>query len=199
MDENELILIAKAGDLDAFNQIVLNHQVVAYNYACSILFDPPAAEDCTQEAFIKAFQSLSSFHGNSFRAWFLRIVRNVCYDELRRRKSHNVLSLEYKNIFGEEVERRDLIIDRSGSVEEIAEQNEVRSTLHRYLNDLPVIYRSVLLLVDILDFDYSEASTALNIPIGTVKSRLSRGRLALSLSLNSINNFLPQTTLVRGV
>jgi RNA polymerase sigma-70 factor, ECF subfamily len=198
MDEMGLILQAKQGELDAFNQIVLKHQDAVYNYAYSILFDAAASEDCTQDAFIRAYQHLSDFRGSSFRAWLFTIVRNVCYDELRRKKSHQIFPLVYKNQSGEEIERQDLLIDKSRSVEEIIEQDELRATLLGYLNALPDKYRSILELVDLLDFDYSEASEALNIPMGTVKSRLARGRHYLSRSLQTKVDHLGRPVTVGG-
>jgi RNA polymerase sigma-70 factor (ECF subfamily) len=86
MDENDLIRSAKEGEVGAYNQIVVMHQDVAYSYAYSILQDPQAAEDCTQDGFLRAYLHLHDFRGGSFRAYIFRIVRNTCYDELRRNK-----------------------------------------------------------------------------------------------------------------
>jgi RNA polymerase sigma factor (sigma-70 family) len=85
MDESALIQDARAGDLDAFNRLVLAYQELAYNLAFRMLSEQEAAADVTQDAFISAYKSLGSYRGGSFRAWLLRIVTNGCYDELRRR------------------------------------------------------------------------------------------------------------------
>jgi RNA polymerase sigma-70 factor, ECF subfamily len=195
MNNDELILSAKQGNLDAYNQLVLMHQDTVYNYVYSIIYNRQAAEDCTQEAFLKAFLHLRDHRGGSFRAYLLRIVRNACYDELRRSKSHTILPSVFQNHYGETLERQDLLAYPEISVEEKIEWAELRSTLRHHLDALPEKYRSVLVMVDLLDFDYAEASRSLNIPIGTVKSRLTRGRLQLSRSLQGSKDLLPQYTL----
>ena len=101
MDENELIKRAVGGDLDAFNQLVLRHQEVAYNVACRILADEHAAADATQEAVISMYRKLESYRGGSFRSWFLRIVTNACYDELRRQRRRPTVPIEPETDEGE--------------------------------------------------------------------------------------------------
>ncbi|MBP7040096.1 MAG: sigma-70 family RNA polymerase sigma factor, partial [Anaerolineaceae bacterium] len=86
MGEQDLIELAVGGDLDAFNRLVLQYQDAAYNAAFRILSDPAAAEDATQEAVISMYRKLNTYRGGSFKSWFLRIVTNACYDELRRRQ-----------------------------------------------------------------------------------------------------------------
>jgi len=86
MDEIALIKSAQQGDLDAFNTIILHYQDAVFNTALRILGDEDQAQDAAQEAFISAFQSISSFRGGSFKAWIMRTVTNACYDELRRQK-----------------------------------------------------------------------------------------------------------------
>ena len=85
-EESILAKQAQAGNLEAFNQLVLKYQGVAFNVAYRILTDSAAAEDATQKAIISAFQNLKSYRGGSFKAWLLRIVTNSCYDEFRRQK-----------------------------------------------------------------------------------------------------------------
>ena len=79
-DEENLISLASEGDLDAFNQLVLMHQNLAYHHAYAILGDLALAEDAEQDSFIRAFQSMAGFRGGSFRAWILKIVTNSAYD-----------------------------------------------------------------------------------------------------------------------
>ena len=86
VDENAIVEAAIKGDIEAFNQLVLAYQVLAYQHAYSILSDPELAQDVTQESFIKAFHALKNFRGGSFRSWLLRIVTNSAYDILRRSK-----------------------------------------------------------------------------------------------------------------
>jgi len=86
MDETALIKLAKKGDLDAFNNLILAYQDTVYTLAYRMLHSDPAAQDATQDAFISAYEKLSAFRGGSFKAWMLRIAANKCYDELRRWK-----------------------------------------------------------------------------------------------------------------
>ena len=81
-NEETLIRLASQGDLEAFNQLVLIYQNIAYNHAYALLGDPALSDDATQESFIKAFQNMGNFRGSafSFRAWLLRIVTNSAYD-----------------------------------------------------------------------------------------------------------------------
>ena len=88
-DEN-LVKIATRDDLEAFNQVVLRYQNVAYHHAYTILKDSALAEDATEDGFIRAFQSLAGFPGGSFRPWILKIVTNSAYDALRRMKRHPI-------------------------------------------------------------------------------------------------------------
>jgi len=85
MDEAAIIDAAKEGDLDSFNHLVLAYQNLLYSQAYRMMGEYNAAEDATQDAFITAFRKLNTFRGGSFKAWLLRIVTNLCYDELRRR------------------------------------------------------------------------------------------------------------------
>jgi RNA polymerase sigma-70 factor, ECF subfamily len=193
MDEKVLVRSAKQGDVEAYNQLVLLHQDAAYSYAYSIMQDPQAAEDCTQDGFLRAYLHLRNFRDGSFRAYILKIVRNACYDELRRNKRFMNFTKNIQKGDGETVEHMDLLVDPESSVEEKVEQIELSSLLSRHLDALPDNYRSVLYLVDLLEFEYVQASFVLNIPIGTVKSRLARGRLLLSRSLNRRKELLPQS------
>ena len=104
MDEQALIRDAQAGDLDAFNTLILHYQDSVYNTALRILGDEDHAADATQEAFISAFKSISSFRGGSFKAWLMRTVTNACYDELRRQKRRPTTPLEPDTDDGEEMD-----------------------------------------------------------------------------------------------
>jgi RNA polymerase sigma-70 factor (ECF subfamily) len=189
--ESALIGEASKGDLDAFNQLVLLYQDIAYYYANSVLGDAAAAEDSAQESFIKAFQKIRSFRGGSFRAWLLKIVTNTAYDFLRRTNRHPVQSLFPKDEYGEEIESHAWLVDPSVSVEEAVEQAEIAKHLYQLLDELPEIYRSVLTLVDLYDLDYGEAAEILNVPLGTVRSRLSRARIQMRKKLQGDFDYFP--------
>jgi len=178
-DEGTLVNLAINGDVESFNQLALNNQDLAYNHAVAMLGDPAAAEDATQESFIKAFQGLDRFRGGSFRGWLLKIVTNSAYDVMRRSRRHPNQPLFPTDEDGEEIESAAWLVDPSASVQSTVEQNELSKDIYRVLDELPDVYRSVLTLIDVHDLDYTEAAQALKVPIGTVKSRLARARLQM--------------------
>lgn len=177
--EEDLFLLEEAvkGDVDAFNQLVMAYQDITFHYACSILKDPALAEEASQESFIKVYRNLSRFRGGSFRAWFFRIVTNQCYDVLRRIKNRPAYRLFPEEVEGEELDSAGWLRDPEASVSEIIERKEEANSLYSILEELPALYRNPLILVDMFEFDYKDAATALNIPLGTLKSRLLRARL----------------------
>ena len=182
-EEESQVLAASKGDLEAFNQLVLSYQDLAYNHALLILGDPASAEDATQESFIKAFENIAHFRGGSFRAWLLKIATNVAYDIWRRFRRHPIQPLYAEDENGDEIESVSWLSDTSPSVSALVEQNELAREIYRALDDLPDAFRSVLTLVDLYELDYTEAAQALKIPIGTIKSRLARARLQMKKKL----------------
>jgi RNA polymerase sigma-70 factor, ECF subfamily len=160
-------------------RLVAAHQNEALRLALSILHDEADAEDALQDAMVSAYLKYATFRGVSFRAWFLTIVRNRCYDELRHKGSHPVSSLDYNYNTCENSDDLDAASYRSQkglSPEQWVEQQEAVEAVCRCVERLPVDYRKAIILVDIQGMDYSEAAQALGRPVGTVKSRLSRGR-----------------------
>jgi RNA polymerase sigma-70 factor, ECF subfamily len=178
-DEESLVLAASKGDLEAFNQLVLTFQNLAYNHALSILNEPASAEDAAQEGFIKAFQSMNTFRGGSFRGWLLRIITNCAYDSIRRYRRQPIQPLYPLDDEGDEADSPSWIADPSASVQGAVEQHELSEDIYRLMEELPDAYHSVLMLVDVYELDYVEAAEALKIPLGTVKSRLARARLQM--------------------
>ena len=184
--DETLALAASKGDLDAFNQLVLSYQDLAYHHAYSLMGDPSSAEDVAQESFVKAFQGLNRFRGGSFRSWLLRIVTNYAYDILRRSQRHPSQPLIPMDDNGEEWESASWLTDPSASVQDVVEQAELSEEIRALMEQLPEVYRNVLTLVDIYQFDYSEAAETLRVPIGTVKSRLARARLQMKEMLKDV-------------
>lgn len=176
---------ASNGDMDAFNELILTHQNIAFNHAWALLGDPALAEDATQDSFIKAFQGIRSFRGGSFRGWLLKIVTNSAYDILRRARRHPTQTLFPEDENGEEIESAQWLADPNTSVQSTVEQNELSKDIYKAIDDLPDVYRSVVTLIDLHELDYVEAAQALKIPVGTVKSRLARARLKLKEKLKS--------------
>ncbi len=191
MDEVALIGLAREGDLDAFNRLVLEYQDMAFNLAARMLGDDDAAEDVTQTAFLSAYRNLASFRGGSFRAWVMRMVSNACYDELRRRKRRPTISLEPVNEDEEEIESPAWLADDAPSPEVELERAELDQALQTCLHGLPEEFRAVVLMVDVEGLDYQEVSQATGKPLGTIKSRLARARLKMRDCLRQYWELLP--------
>lgn len=191
MDEAALIRDAQHGDLDAFNRLVLAYQDAIYNTALRILSDEDLAADATQEAFLSAFRSLSSFRGGSFRGWLMRTVTNACYDEFRRKHRHPTTPLEPVTDDNEEMDTSRWLADPAMSPEEQFETAELEHAIQHCLEALPVEFRAVVVLADVQMLDYSEVAAALKKPLGTIKSRLARARLKLRECLQAFRELLP--------
>ena len=187
MEEIDLLRAATQNDLESFNQLILKYQNMVYNQAYRILQNPDIAEDITQDTFIIGFQKLIQFRGGSFRAWLLKIVTNLCYDEMREWKRATLLSLEPVNDDGESIEEPIWLRDPGMLPEETVERHELQSVLEQGLNKLPHFYREAVQLVDIQQLSYKEASFVSGISIGTLKSRLARGRWQLRNNLASLD------------
>jgi RNA polymerase sigma-70 factor (ECF subfamily) len=187
-DEPNLISRSCEGDLDAFNVLVERYQRPLYNLCLRMLGAPEPAEDATQDAFIHAFRSIKTFHGGSFRAWLFRIGANACYDEMRRRRARPALSLdEPRGGEGQPIDVR----DPAPRLDELVERLELAELLQDALSRLPSGQRLAIVLADVHGFDYSEIAVAMECSLGTVKSRISRGRSQLRLILRAHGELLP--------
>ena len=193
MDEAALILDAQRGDLEAFNRLVLAYQDLVYTQAYRMMGESEAAEDAAQDAFIAAFRKLGSYRGGSFKAWLLRIVTNLCYDELRRRKRRPTTPLEPIDNDDEEIESPRWLSDPNGTPEDQTERLELARALQRCLDQLPPEFRAVVTLVDIQGMDYIEAAESMAKPLGTVKSRLARARMRMRDCLQGFWELLPES------
>ena len=179
-DEPDLVARSRQGDLEAFNRLVQRYQTPLYNLCLRMLGSPQGAEDATQEAFISAFRAIRSFQGAAFRAWLFRIASNACYDELRRRKSRGAQSLDEP----QRGDERPLDVPAKGfSLEERAEQQELGRLLQAALLEIPADQRLAVVLCDVQGLDYAEIARAMNVSLGTVKSRIFRGRAHLRVVL----------------
>jgi len=191
MDEPALIHDAQKGDLEAFNRLVLAYQDYLYNAALRIMGDDALAADATQEAFISAFRGLNSFRGGSFKAWLMRTVTNACYDELRRQKRRPTIPLEPAADDDEEIESPRWLADSSMSPAEKFEADELEHAIQHCLEDLPVDFRTVVVMADLQGMDYAEVAIVSRVPLGTIKSRLARARLRLRECLQGFGELLP--------
>jgi RNA polymerase sigma-70 factor (ECF subfamily) len=188
MDEQVLIEAARRGDLPAFNQLILSYQGMAYNLAYRILGEGEAAADATQDAFVKAFRNLGQYRGGSFKAWLLRIVTNVCYDQLRSLQRRPASSLEDVATDGEHTGQ---LIDAAELPADYALRKELGAVIQRGIELLPAEQRTVLVLSDIEGLSYEEIATVMNTSLGTVKSRLSRARAKVRDFLLAHQELLP--------
>ena len=191
MDESGLIADAQRGDLEAFNRLVLFYQDMVYTQAYRMMGEQAVAEDAAQDAFIAAYRKLGTYRGGSFKAWLLRIVTNICYDELRRRKRRPTTPLEPLDDDNEEVESARWLADPGESPEDSTERGELRRALQQCMNGLPEDFRTVVVLVDLQGMDYTEAARVMGKPLGTVKSRLARARTRMRDCLRGYGELLP--------
>jgi RNA polymerase sigma-70 factor (ECF subfamily) len=191
MDEPNLIAAARQGKVDAFNELVLAYQHQVYNLAYRIMGDPASAADATQEAFISAFQHIGGFRGersSSFKSWLMRIVSNGCYDELRRHKRRPATSLED---FDLDEDAHPALVNGGEALEERAERQEMAQVIQAGIQTLPPDQRIALVLSDVQGFSYQEIAETIDVPLGTVKSRLARARGELRDYLRSQRELLP--------
>lgn len=176
-EEQRLVTASQSGDVEAFNQIVRLYEGRIYNLCYRMLGSADAAADASQDAFLSAFRNIQRFRGGSLRAWLFRIATNTCYDVLRLRKRHPTTSLDLS--FDESDEPVFDPPDQGESPEEFAMRRELSGAIQRGLFQLPEDQRIVVILCDIQGMSYEEIAQITQSNLGTVKSRLSRGRSRL--------------------
>ena len=184
LNEPELIERSRRGDLEAFNTIVAAYQNQVYGLCLRMLGSPQAAEDAAQEAFISAFRNVGRMRGESARPWLLRIASNACIDEHRRRRRRPQVSLDVASQ-EDEPERPLEVADPSAGPEQQALRGELREALQAELLSLPSDQRLAVILCDVEGLSYDEIATTMKSSVGTVKSRISRGRARLRESLRA--------------
>ena len=190
MDENALIQSARKGDLNAFNTLVLAYQHQVYNLAYRIMGEQAAAGEAAQDTFISAYKNLKSFRGGSFKSWLLRIVTNACYDDLRRRKRRPATSLD--EMLGDQ--EGDMEVDvpsADDGPETVMQRREMIDLIQTGITTLPDDQRVTLVLSDVQAMSYEEIAEITHTNVGTVKSRLSRGRARLREYLQAHGELLP--------
>ena len=178
--EQEAAIVRKVlgGDANAFETLVLEYEKNVYNIALRMTGNSEDAADMTQEAFIKAYNSLQSFRGDSkVSVWLYRIVSNVCLDFLRSKNRRPTVSLSVEDDDGEDAQLD--VADESQSPELLLDRKLTRDSVRRGLDSLPPDYRQILLLREIQGLSYDEIAQALSLEVGTVKSRIFRARKRL--------------------
>ena len=174
--DEELVRRYLAGDERAFSLLVERHQTRVFNVALRVLGDPDDARDAAQDAFLSMLRKLSQFRGDSaFTTWLHRVTVNSCYDILRKRRRQPMLRL-----VGDE---DDPIPETGPPVADHADATVDSIDVSRALLLIPEEYRVTLVLADIQDVPYEEIARVLDVPMGTVKSRVHRGRIALARAM----------------
>jgi RNA polymerase sigma-70 factor (ECF subfamily) len=169
--------LQKQNKLARFEEAVLPHLDAAYNLAHWLTRSDTDAEDVVQEAYLRAFKFFGGFHGADGRSWLLAIVRNTCYTWMQRNRSPE-LSVPLDDEL-HEIESRDL------NPEALLLQSADNQMVRQALEELPVEFREVLVLRELEEMSYREIASITDLPLGTVMSRLARGRKRLQQALTN--------------
>jgi RNA polymerase sigma-70 factor (ECF subfamily) len=187
-DEEWLIERARRGDLEAFNRLVDRYQVAVFNLCLRMLGRRESAEDATQETFLSAYRAIGRLQGSHVGAWFLRIAANCSYDELRRRKRRPASSLD--DLLDDPDRPLPLPANDRGPEEESL-RSELRQSIERALLSLPADQRLAVVLCDVQGLSYEEIAEVMRSSLGTVKSRVSRGRAKMRALLRDAREPFP--------
>lgn len=186
LQEQKWVKAARRGDQDAFEQLVLAYQKRVFALTLRMCGNPEDAAEAAQEAFLAAWQGLNAFREEaSFSTWLYRLASNASVDLLRREGRHRSsagLSLDDEELQLEPV-------DGAPTPQEAAERAELRNQIEEGLRALSPEYRQVLILREMHQLSYEEIGQALRLDLGTVKSRISRGRKRLQKFLLESGNF----------
>lgn len=182
--EKEFIERLKAGEATAFDELVNRYTATIYSLLMRLTEDPEEARDLTQETFLSALKAIKNFRGDAdLKTWLYRIAVNESRNRFRwwkRRNRNSIISLDAENIFGQTAE----IADLGENPETVALRRERESALRKALSELPSNFREVLVLRDIEGLSYEEVAAALETNVGTIKSRIARGREELRKKLS---------------
>lgn len=183
--EKDLIRQAKKGDVNAFEELIAGHQKRVYNIVYRFFNNPEDAMDISQEVFIKVYTSLKNFKENSsFSTWLYRIAVNTCIDFSRKKEIDTLpIKEELAGIEQKTISSPDL-------PEKVLEDKELKSVLEEAIKSLPESQKTCIILRDIQGFSYVEISEILSCSLGTIKSRINRGRQALREKLKDPELFL---------
>ncbi len=187
VSDSERILIEKSqnGDLESFEELIEEYQLLAFNIAYRMTSNKEDANDMTQEALIKVFKSIKHFRfDSSFSTWLYRIVTNSCIDMIRKNSKIKTYSVD-NTIETEEGSYQKEMVDNKELPDEVLERKEKREAVHKAIGKLPDKYRIIIILRDIRDLSYDEISEVTELPLGTVKSRISRARNTLKEILSN--------------
>lgn len=190
MTEQDLVNLAKAGDKNAFEQLVLANEKQIYNLCRRLVSNPDDASELAQEAFLNAWRGLPGFQGDSaFSTWVYRLASNVCIDFLRKEKRrHSVSATISLDTDGDETRQAELPDERYTPEREL-DRRELLRTLSQCLESLSDQHRQILVMRELSGLSYAEIGAVLGLEDGTVKSRIARARVALRKELAARGNF----------
>jgi RNA polymerase sigma-70 factor, ECF subfamily len=176
------------GDPSAFTTLVQRHETRVYNLCLRMLSNPEDALDATQETFVTALRKLGQFRGEAqFTTWLHRVAVNACYDELRRQRRRPVLHSIPHDDEGERTrEQGPPVIDHADAVAGTLDAGAA-------LAQVPEDFRIALVLADVQDLPYEDIARILDVPVGTVKSRVHRGRVALARAMSIAGEPTPRS------
>jgi RNA polymerase sigma-70 factor (ECF subfamily) len=181
-DDQELVRSAQKGDMRAFEELVARHRDKIYARALSMMRNEEEAVDLSQEAWVKGWQRLAQFQGeSSFGTWMTRIVINLCLDQLRKHKRQRTESIEAMDEESGGVERQMPVITVNPTAG--LERTELRQRIDKALAKLSYEHRTVLVLHEFEEMEYKEIAKAMNCSIGTVMSRLFYARRKMAVIL----------------
>ncbi len=185
-EEKDIIERCRRGDLGAFNELVRRYEKQVYNFAYRLTNNYDDASDVAQDAFVRVYNAIGTFRGDaSFSTWLFRITTNVFLDERKRARAHPHSSLdEYMELDESSVARQ--IEDPGPTPEALTEEAERNKILQKAIASLPEYQRAMVVLYHAQQKSYEEIAEIMGLPIGTVKSRLNRARLALKEKLSPI-------------
>lgn len=189
MDERELIARLQKRDEAAFEELIRQYEKKVYTLCFRMCGNSEDAEEAAQDAFLALWRGIDRFRQeSSLSTWIYRLATNACIDTLRRRKKQSgSVSLDDEELFVDAV-------DTSPQPQETVEHREAQKLLQKGLSALPEEYRKVLILREIEGLSYTEIAESASIELGTVKSRISRGRSLLRNFLSGNGNFFEITS-----
>ena len=187
MEDPALVKLAQRGDMQAFEELVARHRDKIYARAYTMMRNEDSALDLSQEAWVKAWQRLAQFQGDSsFATWITRITINVCLDQLRKNKRQQAESIEEMDEESGGVERQMPVVTVNPT--ERLERGELRQKIDAALGKLSDEHRTVLVLHEFQEMEYKEIAKTVGVSIGTVMSRLFYARRKLATLLADVKS-----------
>ncbi len=183
IDEKKLVQAIQQGDKIALAQLLEHYQQRLYNIILRMVYNRDDALELAQDTMVKIVEHISDFNGQSkISTWMIRIAMNLSISHLRKRKLRNAMSLDqpFNGQNDQSASLKQQIVDQmEPGPSQNVQNNEMLALLQQAIHQLEQDFKAVLVLRDIDQMDYTQIANVLNIPVGTVKSRLFRARLAL--------------------